>query len=508
MAEARRNPVLEAHAGEEEEAVRMGDRGNYGGGGYGSRGGGGFGGGGGGFNGGGGGQGRHPSDLDCIEFTKKGCCWKAKEGWCKFGHFKNGRRLTLEDAGQGAVKPDTQQGGGSKNVFGDDDDKNNAEQKNENDRVAELKNLVNGVVLDADKQSQNGGIEVKTCVEPELVAAWTAKKDGKVQWTQGALDRANKEKAQRANRLMASGAKRHGKVIGVEESAKLVDRIIKMALDAGYEEADWEVIETIKKKDNKGEENSKDGGLESSVVRMFGALVKEHIAAGMFPGGLPGGAGGATTTVSPKRKASKKLNDRGPSNIFGPGPTMRPMAAAGGGLFGAAAAVAKKAKGEDESETDVEPEATEEEEEEEDKTVDLHPNLVMLDTLEGEMEKQLKLTKGVTKKKMVEPEEGKELETFPRELLGPGPGVAANHASTGDGNQPGYAGREGREGAREAGFHPGGLRERAQVDLHGVHAVEAVHCCGGHLRKSSVHRRDQVRGEVAAEGSDEDDRTP
>ena len=95
-------------------------------------------------------------------------------------------------------------------------------------------------------------------------------------------------------------------------------------------------------------------------------------------------------------------------------------------MFAAATAVAEKEKkkAEDEAESEIEPEDTEEEAENEEE--DTHPNIQMLEQLEVEMEKQLKVTKGLTKKEMVVTVAGKELEQFPRELVGPGPGEALN----------------------------------------------------------------------------------
>ena len=125
--------------------------------------------------------------------------------------------MTLEEAGQGAVRPENNQsrsggggGGGRKNVFGDDDNEKKNLENGDDARRKEIKELVAGQVLDADKTSEEGGIEVRTCVEPELAAAWTAKKNGKVVWIQGAIDRQNKVKAQKVNRLIGSEAKRSG----------------------------------------------------------------------------------------------------------------------------------------------------------------------------------------------------------------------------------------------------------------------------------------------------------
>ena len=91
----------------------------------------------------GGGQGwgeRKPaSEMPCHEFEREGFCSKAKEGWCRFGHWRDGKKLTLEEAGKKV-------GGG--NTFADDDDK---DATVETDDFKELEKRVAGKTIDADK---------------------------------------------------------------------------------------------------------------------------------------------------------------------------------------------------------------------------------------------------------------------------------------------------------------------------------------------------------------------
>ena len=112
-----------------------------------------------GYYGGGSGWGeRKPaSEMSCHEFEREGFCEKAKQGWCRFGHWRDGKKLTLEEAGKKA-------GGG--NSFADDDDK---ETPKESDEVKELDKRVAGKTIDADKLEGAGGVVAKVCAEPEIV---------------------------------------------------------------------------------------------------------------------------------------------------------------------------------------------------------------------------------------------------------------------------------------------------------------------------------------------------
>ena len=133
-----------------------------------------------GYYGGGSGWGeRKPaSEMSCHEFERVGWCEKAQQGWCRFGHWRDGKKLTLEEVG---TKPS---GGG--NSFADDDDEKSTPK--ESDDYKELEKRVAGKTIDADKQEGAGGIIAKVCAEPEIVNCWSEKKDGKVQFSPGFYD--------------------------------------------------------------------------------------------------------------------------------------------------------------------------------------------------------------------------------------------------------------------------------------------------------------------------------
>ena len=57
---------------------------------------------------------RNELSQDCHEFARKGSCNKARKGFCRFKHAKDGRTLTLEEAGRGSFSggEDENAGGG------------------------------------------------------------------------------------------------------------------------------------------------------------------------------------------------------------------------------------------------------------------------------------------------------------------------------------------------------------------------------------------------------------
>ena len=49
------------------------------------------------YGGGSGWEERKPaSEMSCHEFERVGWCEKAQQGWCRFGHWRDGKKLTLE----------------------------------------------------------------------------------------------------------------------------------------------------------------------------------------------------------------------------------------------------------------------------------------------------------------------------------------------------------------------------------------------------------------------------
>ncbi len=74
-----------------------------------------------------GGKGMSTQDQECLEHKNQGHCYKAREGWCRYGHWgASGQRLNLDQAGRGSTRPSNGPSGkggkGGTGVFRDDDE--------------------------------------------------------------------------------------------------------------------------------------------------------------------------------------------------------------------------------------------------------------------------------------------------------------------------------------------------------------------------------------------------
>ena len=285
----------------------------------------------------GGGKGMSTQDQECLEHKNQGHCYKAREGWCRYGHWgASGQRLNLEEAGRGSTRssngPSGKGGKGGNGMFRDDE-----ETETKKDGPPMLKDLQEKArtagLLDVLRNSGAGGVDARVCAPAGVVDAWMDKENGKVLFVPGALGRMNFDKAQMCARYLSSRATKNGKEIGDDMNEKNMDTFMKPMDDGGIKPAEFKQYESAgggrvnKEKDNQD--------LEDRMVRMFGALLTGVNGAGVNLGaGLMGGRLANVTPptqVSPKRKKAKgKENAMPTGSVFG--------AAAGPGLLGSGGA--------------------------------------------------------------------------------------------------------------------------------------------------------------------------
>ena len=398
----------------------------------------------------GGGKGMNTQDQECLEHKNQGHCYKAREGWCRYGHWgASGQRLNLEEAGRGSTRssngPSGKGGKGGNGVFRDD------EEEAKKDGPPMLKDLQEKArtagLLDVLRNSGAGGVDARVCAPAGVVDAWMDKENGKVLFVPGALDRMNFDKAQVCARYLSSRATKNGKEIGDDMNEKNMDTFIKLMDDGGIKPAEFKQYESAGGGRANKEKDSQD--LEDRMVRMFGALLTGVNGAGVNLGRLANVT--PPTAVSPKRKKAKgKENAMPTGSVFGAAAGPGPFGAGGAAPFGSAtttststsaAATGGTAAGpatgslasrlfgggsqkeDEESESDLEAEESEEETDESEYVKNVRQ---WLDILEGLMETALKGAKGRSKKNLIVAVENNELVNVPPVLLGPGPGQLLN----------------------------------------------------------------------------------
>lgn len=129
-------------------------------------------------------------DTDRFEFQSKNCCWRAQEGWCKFRHRRDGRLLSLEEAGRGAKVPEGKGYGARRDSGGsagggrgantkpkiakdDEEDGEKAQRGDAGDeKINKLKENLIGR-MDTGNLEDIGGVNIDLLEEPALGEALT-----------------------------------------------------------------------------------------------------------------------------------------------------------------------------------------------------------------------------------------------------------------------------------------------------------------------------------------------
>lgn len=265
-------------------------------------------------------------DQECFEFTSKNCCWRAKDGWCKFRHRHDEKLLSLEEAGKGSVTPEGQNnggggggnnnnnnrrasGGGRPKLVKDDDEEEVAKEKGEDEEIRELKEKLNGR-MDTGNLEDAGGVEIDLLEHPVIGDA-LVKRDAvtkKKVFRSLAGSKVLRAKLQMTLlRIHESAPVRGGRVLGVEGASMILDEINKKCDALGIGEADVNKVKAYMDKMMKNNEVPK-GSEGLAMMSEIAKMLKDEMTA--FRSELGGGGGGMTPRVasiaSPTRKRPKK----------------------------------------------------------------------------------------------------------------------------------------------------------------------------------------------------------